>query len=125
MSGEAEPGARAVTPRWRLWLWAAAAVIVGLNLLGNRGEAAAIVLTLLASVALLVVLAFAVRHVEATDRPRKTYLRWALGAAVLGLALVIFPLAIGAGIVVGLILWTGFSAAGLAWAHYYERSEPL
>ena len=125
MSGGSEPDARAATPRWRLWLWAAAAIMVALNLLGNRGEAAAIILTLLASVALLVVLAFAVRYVEATDRPRKSYLRWALGVAVLGLALVIFPLAIGAGIIVGLILWTGFSAAGLAWAHYYERSEPL
>ena len=128
MSIEAGPGgeARPPAPRWRNWLWIAAVVLAGLQLWRDPTDAVARVLTIVGLVGLLVVVGFAAQHVETrTERPRKTYLRWALGVAVLGLAFVAMPLAIGAGIVIGLMLWTGFAAAGLVWAVYYERSEPL
>lgn len=128
MSIEAGPGGEARPPaaRWRNGLWIAAVVLAGLQLWRDPTDAVARVLTIVGLVGLLVVVGFAAQHVETrTERPRKTYLRWALGVAVLGLAFVAMPLAIGAGIVIGLMLWTGFAAAGLVWAVYYERSEPL
>jgi type III secretory pathway component EscU len=80
---------------------------------------------ILISAALLVVFGLALRHVERnTERPRKNYLRWLLGAVALGLVLVVLPLSLGADVLVGLILWGGLSAGGLIWVRFYERTEP-
>jgi hypothetical protein len=120
------PDDAAKAPHWRRWLWVGAVLLLGLQLWSDRTDAAFVIASLVVSILLFVALAFAARYIELqTQRPRKTYLRWALGAAVLGLALVAMPLAIGAGVVIGLMLWAGFVAAGFVWARYYEQSEPL
>ena len=123
-----EPGetAKAAAPGWRKGLWLVALVLLGLQLLRDRSDAVALVLVLFASIGLFVALAFAAHHVETqTRRPRKSWLRWLLAVAVLALVLVVMPFALGADIVVGLILWVGFAVVGLAWAYFYERTEPL
>ena len=120
------PDDSAKAPRWRWWLWVGALLLLGLQLWSDRTDATFVIVSLVVSILLFVALAFAARHIELrTQRPRKTYLRWALAASVLGLALIAMPLALGAGVVIGLMLWAGFVAAGFVWARYYEQSEPL
>ena len=60
-----------------------------------------------------------------TRRPVQTHLRWGLATVALGILLVALPLLGGMNAIVGAILWIGLSAAGLVWALYYERTEPL
>jgi uncharacterized membrane protein HdeD (DUF308 family) len=112
--------------RWRRWLWLAVVLLLAIQLWTDPRDAGYLMAAVLGSIVLLVGLVFAIQHIELrTQRPRKTYLRWVLAVAVLGLALVVMPLAIGAGIAIGLILWVGFSATGFVWVWYYERTEPL
>lgn len=107
--------------RVRQAIWGGVAFAALLHLL-NRGFD----VFSLALIATLIAFGFAVQYVETrTVRPRRNYLRAALVSAALALVLVAMPLSIGSGLVVGLMLWVGFSAAGLAWAHVYERTEPL
>ncbi|MDK2761137.1 MAG: hypothetical protein KYX64_07235 [Sphingopyxis sp.] len=126
MTTERHDAARPPHWHWRRWLWVAAAILLAWQIYAGGGEATARIAAALGATALLVALGFAVQYVEQrTERPRRTYLRWAYAAAVLAIVLVAMPLAIGAGFIVGVMLWTGFSAAGLAWAISYERTEPL
>ncbi|WP_260581576.1 hypothetical protein [Sphingopyxis sp. PET50] len=81
---------------------------------------------ILVSAALFVLVGLMFQYVERqTRRPLKTHLRWALASFALGLVLVLLPLALGADLLVGAILWAGLSAAGLVWSLHYERTEPL
>ncbi len=75
-------------------------------------------------IAVLILFAIAIPHVEATERPRRNYLRVGLGVAAFGLALIAMPVLMGAGLWIGLILWFGLSATLLAWVHFYEHTEP-
>jgi hypothetical protein len=108
--------------RWIRWgsLLLAAALVATRN--GTHGFVQ-FILMLAASWAII---GFALYYIEkSTKRPVKTYLRWGLASFTLGLLLVVLPFASGADVLTGLILWLGFSAAGLVWTVYYERSEPL
>ncbi len=77
-----------------------------------------------ALIAVLIPFAIAIPFVEATERPRRNYLRVGLGVAALGLALIAMPVLMGAGLWIGLILWSSLSATLLAWVRFYERTEP-
>ena len=106
--------------RWRNAVWLAAVVLFLLNFLHQGIDVFDIVLT-----AIVVALGFVVEHVETrTQRPLKNYLRVALASFALGLVLVAMPLLMGAGIWIGLLLWTGLSGALLFWCIHYERTEP-
>lgn len=59
-----------------------------------------------------------------TIRPGKSYWRTALGAIFLGLILLLMPLAMGAMMWIGWILWFALTGAALTWVIYYERTEP-
>ena len=116
-----EGSSRPPLSRIRQLIWLAVAVVAAVHLLRQGFDAFSLVLT-----AILIAFGFAVQYVETrTVRPRRNYLRAALVSAALALVLVAMPLSIGSGLVVGLMLWVGFSAAGLAWVHVYERTEPL
>lgn len=80
---------------------------------------------ILVAIAILIGLGVAAQYVERhSDRPAKNYLRVALGSVALGLALIAMPLLMGAGLAIGLILWVALAGGALAWAIYYERTEP-
>lgn len=80
---------------------------------------------ILVATVVLIALGAAAHQVELhSRRPAKNYLRVALGSAALGLALVAMPLLIGEGVGIGLILWVALAGGALAWAHFYERTEP-
>lgn len=116
-SGEAS---RPLSTYARYATWLVAAIFAALHFLRSGID-----LFSVGSIAILILLGFTLQYVEKTQRPLKNYLRAALGAAVLGLVLIGMPLLIGTGILVGLLLWTGLAGAMLAWAIYYERTEPL
>ncbi len=98
-----------------------AAVLITVRIVTNGLD-----LFILVATALLILIGLALQAIERrTRRPLKTHLRWALASVALGLLLVAMPFALSADVIVGAILWIGLSAAGLVWAVYYERSEPL
>ena len=113
-------GARPASAYARYAIWLAAAIFAALHLLRNGIDPFSI-----GSIVALILLGVALQYVESTRRPRKNYLRAALGAAVLALVLIGMPLRMGTQISIGLILWVGLAGAILAWVHFYERSEPL
>lgn len=77
------------------------------------------------AIAIFATLGFACQSIERRcQRPLKNYLRAILVSAVLALALIVMPLFMGRGLWIGLILWFGLSGMGLAWVHFYERTEP-
>jgi hypothetical protein len=116
-----EGSSRPALSRIRQLIWLTVAVVAAVHLLRQGFDVFS-----LALIPTLVALGFAVQYVETrTVRPRRNYLRAALMSMVLGLVLVAAPLVMGSGFAVGLILWGGFSAAGFAWVHFYERTEPL
>ena len=111
---------RPLSTHVRYGIWLAAAIWAALHFLRDGLDRWSI-----GSIAVLILLGFAFQYVEKTERPVKNYLRAALGAAMLALVLIVMPLLMGAAIWIGLILWTGLAGALLAWAIYYERTEPL
>ncbi|MBL8651896.1 MAG: hypothetical protein JNL35_16020 [Sphingopyxis sp.] len=122
----AEAGWGGAMARGRNWLWLAVVLLAAVQLWRDPSDWAVRVFAMVASVSLLVLIVLAVQYVETrTQRPRKSYLRWAFAVAVLGLVLVAMPLALGAGISIGLMLWAGFAVVGLVWVYFYERTEPL
>ena len=107
---------------WIRW----GALILGAVLITARVVTHGLDLFILVAAALFVLIGLALQAIETrTKRPVKTHLRWALATLALGLLLVALPFALGANVIVGAILWIGLSAAGLVWALYYERTEPL
>jgi len=107
---------------WIRW----GALLLGAVLIAARVATHGLDLFLLLSAASLAIVGLALHHVEErTRRPLKTHLRWALASVTLGLVLVVLPFILAADVLIGLILWVGLSAAGLVWAIYYERTEPL
>ena len=113
---------RATMLAWIRW----GALLLGAVLITARVVTHGLDLFILVTAALFLLAGFALQAIETrTVRPWKTHLRWALAAVALGLLLVVMPFALGANVIVGAILWVGLSAAGLVWALYYERTEPL
>lgn len=107
--------------RWRYAVWLAATVLFLLNFFRQGVDFFSIALT-----AIIVALGLAVEHVETqTRRPLKNFLRVALASFALGLVLILMPVMMGAGLWIGLILWTALSGGALVWCIYYERTEPL
>lgn len=107
--------------RWRYAIWLAATVLFLLNFLRHGIDFFSIALTMI-----VVALGFAVDRVEQnTRRPLRNFLRVALASFALALVLIVMPVMMGAGLWIGLILWTALSGAALVWCVYYERTEPL
>lgn len=115
------PGDAAILPKVRLVATILLAIMVAARVVTHGLD-----LFIVVSAVLLAALGAALHYVERhTVRPRKNYWRWLVGAIALGLVLVLMPLVLGANLLVGLILWLGLSAAGLAWCIVYERTEPF
>ncbi|WP_447758047.1 hypothetical protein [Sphingopyxis fribergensis] len=119
MTAGGAPRPRAM--RWRYAVWLAASVLFLLNFLRHGIDLFSIALT-----AIVVALGFAIEYVEMqTRRPQRNFLRVALASFALALVLIVMPLMMGAGLWIGLILWTALSGGALFWCFYYERTEPL
>ena len=58
-------------------------------------------------------------------RPARSFIRLALGAALLFLFLVVETARQGGDFRLGAILWFGLSVLGAIWTIHYERTEPL
>ncbi len=113
-------GAPTLYRRLRLIAWLVAAGFAIVNFIRDGVDMFGAAL-----IAILIALGFAAEFVETrTQRPLKNYLRVALGSLALGLVLLVMPLVMGSGILIGLILWSGVSLAGLIWCVHYERTEP-
>ena len=119
MTAGGAPGPRRM--RWRYAVWLAAAVLFLLKVLRQGVDLFSIALT-----AIVVALGFAIDHVEQhSRRPLRNFLRVALASFALALVLIVMPVMMGAGLWIGLILWTALSGAALVCCVYYERTEPL
>lgn len=119
MIADGAPGPR--PKRWRYSVWLAAVVLFLLNFLRLGIDFFSIALA-----AIVVALGFAIDHVEThSRRPLKNFLRVVLASFALALVLIVMPVMMGAGLWIGLILWTALSAAALVWCVHYERTEPL
>ncbi|WP_206366545.1 hypothetical protein [Sphingomonas gei] len=59
------------------------------------------------------------------QRPARSFIRLALGSALLFLFLVVQVASWGGDVTMSAIMWVGVTALGAIWTIHYERSEPL
>ncbi|HEX7853191.1 MAG TPA: hypothetical protein VF503_05795 [Sphingobium sp.] len=119
---EARPKKRKLDRRFAaLFLWLVVTVF-----LSRDGWSPHEILAAILSAGLMAALFLLLHLIETrSQRPRRSYYRWALVSALLFGLLVIGVAAWGGAIVLGCITWVVMSGLGLFWTIHYERTEPL